>query len=169
MTLLLAHQLAIAAKVTGWTRARKTTGVLGNMSAKRDLWLRPLPNLGERMDRCKYLLANPESLPLRDLGAIDRQRVVVVAPHPDDETLGCGGAISLLIAKGYQVKVLIVSDGTGSHPNSQKYPALALQAIRSQETIAALAILGVKPEAITFLRLKDGCGTNSDFPQFHHS
>ncbi len=123
-------------------------------------------DLGEGSIDRTYLLSHPESLPLRDLGAIDRQRVVIVAPHPDDETLGCGGAIALLVSKGYQVKVLVISDGTGSHPNSQKYPAAALQAIRSQETIAALGILGVKPEAIAFLQLKDGSVPTITAPNF---
>ena len=112
------------------------------------------------------LLANPEALPLRDLGAIDRQRVVIVAPHPDDETLGCGGAIALLVSKGYHVRVLVISDGTGSHPNSHEYPAPILQAIRSQETISALGILGVKPEAIAFLQLKDGAVPTITAPNF---
>jgi LmbE family N-acetylglucosaminyl deacetylase len=121
----------------------------------------PPPQRGEDISD-NILLANPEALPLRDLSAIvrrggstHRHRVVIVAPHPDDETLGCGGAISLL-CNNYDVRVLVISDGTLSHPNSQKYPAPLLQSIREGETITALAILGVKPEAITFLRLKDG-------------
>jgi LmbE family N-acetylglucosaminyl deacetylase len=112
------------------------------------------------------LLANPEALPMRDISQIDRQRVVIVAPHPDDETLGCGGAIALLCSKGYDVKVLVVSDGTGSHPNSKTYPAPVLESIRSQETIEALTILGVKPTAITFLQLKDGAVPTVTSPTF---
>jgi LmbE family N-acetylglucosaminyl deacetylase len=103
-----------------------------------------------------FLLANPESLPFRELSKIARHRVLVVAPHPDDETLGCGGAISLLRRKGYDVRVLVISDGTLSHPNSRKYPAHALQSIRARETQMALRILGVNKSAITFLGLKDG-------------
>jgi LmbE family N-acetylglucosaminyl deacetylase len=82
--------------------------------------------------------------------------VLIVAPHPDDETLGCGGAIALLAAKGYDLQVLVISDGTGSHPHSQTHPAPVLESIRSQETIAALGILGVDPGSIAFLHLKDG-------------
>ncbi len=110
-----------------------------------------LPDPDRRM-----ILAAPETLPWRDTKQIRRQRVVVVAPHPDDETLGCGGAISLLCSKSYNVKVLVVSDGTLSHPNSRKYPAPALQSLRERETIAALKTLGVHRSAITFLGLKDG-------------
>lgn len=121
------------------------------------------------------LLANPAALPVRKIDTINsladslsqRQRVLIVAPHPDDETLGCGGAISLLCRQGYDVNVLIISDGTGSHPNSQKYPAPILQSIRSQETCTALAILGVDRSAITFLNLKDGAIPNVTSPKFH--
>ena len=110
----------------------------------------------QNISEISLLLASPEDLPVRDLSAIDRQRVVVVAPHPDDETLGCGGAISLLCDRNYDVRILVISDGTLSHPNSQKYPAPALQSLREQETLTALSILGVERSAVTFLRLKDG-------------
>ena len=114
------------------------------------------PQSRQNIAEISWLLASPEALPVRDLSAIDRQRVVVVAPHPDDETLGCGGAISLLGDRNYDVQVLVISDGTLSHPNSQKYPAPALQSLREQETLTALSILGVERSAVTFLRLKDG-------------
>lgn len=114
------------------------------------------PQSRQNISEISWLLASPEALPVRDLSAIDRQRVVVVAPHPDDETLGCGGAIALLCNRIYDVRVLVISDGTLSHPNSQKYPAPALQSLREQETLTALSILGVERSAVTFLRLKDG-------------
>jgi LmbE family N-acetylglucosaminyl deacetylase len=113
------------------------------------------------------LLADPAALPFRDIRSINRQRVLIVAPHPDDETLGCGGAIALLAGKGYDLQVLVISDGTGSHPNSQTHPAPVLESIRSQETIAALGILGVDPGSIAFLHLKDGAIPTITTPEFH--
>jgi LmbE family N-acetylglucosaminyl deacetylase len=113
-----------------------------------------------------FLLSNLEALPFRDISTVARKRVVIIAPHPDDETLGCGGAIALLCQYNYDVSVLVISDGTLSHPNSQKYPAPALQSLREQETLDALSILGVNQKAVTFLRLKDGSVptlTASDF------
>jgi LmbE family N-acetylglucosaminyl deacetylase len=80
---------------------------------------------------------------------------LVVAPHPDDESLGCGGAIALLRQHGLPVTVLMVSDGTGSHPHSRRYPPAALCALREQEARDALALLGVPPEAVSFLGLPD--------------
>jgi LmbE family N-acetylglucosaminyl deacetylase len=42
------------------------------------------------------------------------QRVLVVAPHPDDEVLGCGGTIARHVASGDSITVLIVTDGRRS-------------------------------------------------------
>lgn len=97
-----------------------------------------------------------ESLPLRSASTIAPGCVLIVAPHPDDETLGCGGAIALLRSLGYAIQVLVMSDGTRSHPRSRIYPAPALRQLREQETIAALKLLGVAASAVKFLRLPDG-------------
>ena len=80
---------------------------------------------------------------------------LVVAPHPDDESLGCGGAITLMRQDGQPVHVLFVSDGSMSHPHSQKYDARARRELREQEARNALAELGVSSSAITFLGLPD--------------
>jgi LmbE family N-acetylglucosaminyl deacetylase len=95
-------------------------------------------------------------LPLRSIKDIACSLALVVAPHPDDETLGCGGAIALLRLLNCDVRVLVVSDGTLSHPNSQKYPPDALRKLRESETIKALSILGVEANAVTFFGLQDG-------------
>ncbi|MDQ3549373.1 MAG: PIG-L family deacetylase [Chloroflexota bacterium] len=80
---------------------------------------------------------------------------LIVAPHQDDESLGCGGAIALLSDAGMAVHVVFVSDGSGSHPASRRFPAPALTTLREREALAALAILGVQPTSVTFLRLPD--------------
>ena len=103
----------------------------------------------------RLLLTSPD-LPLIAVAEIAVAKALIVAPHPDDETLGCGGAIALLRSIGCDVRVLVISDGTLSHPNSRKYPRLALLKLRESETISALAILGVEATAIKFLRLQDG-------------
>ncbi|XGV96644.1 MAG: PIG-L deacetylase family protein [Leptolyngbya sp. BL-A-14] len=108
-------------------------------------------------------LLNSAALPLRSVQTIAGS-ALVVAPHPDDETLGCGGAIALLRALGYPVHVLVVSDGTLSHPRSLKYPAPRLQALREAETLHALSALGVDETNVTFLRLPDGSIPTSASP-----
>lgn len=101
-------------------------------------------------------LINPDILPLRTIDKIAQSPILVVAPHPDDETLGCGGAIALLKSLNCDVRVLVMSDGTLSHPRSKKYPAAKLKALRESETIAALSILGIESNNIDFLGLQDG-------------
>ncbi|RSK32352.1 PIG-L deacetylase family protein [Hymenobacter metallilatus] len=81
---------------------------------------------------------------------------VVLAPHPDDESLGCGGLLALLRQAGLPVWCVLVSDGTMSHPNSRKFPAAARQALRLAELHAALRELAVPTEALYCLNLPDG-------------
>lgn len=65
------------------------------------------------------------------------RRMTVIAPHPDDETLGAGGTIARFAAEGVEVSVLIVS---GHLP--PLYPQDAFDTTR-REAEAALALLGV--------------------------
>ncbi len=96
------------------------------------------------------------SLPIKTADTLlSFRQAVVVAPHPDDETLGCGGAIAYLRQHNIPVQVLILSDGTGSHPNSKRFPADKLRQIREQEAHAALEILGVCAKSVTFFRWPD--------------
>ncbi len=96
-----------------------------------------------------------EALPLLRFDDLDIQALLVIAPHPDDESLGCGGMIAAACAAGVPVTVLIVSDGAGSHPNSVAYPPDRLRALREAETLEATAELGLAPDCVTFLRLPD--------------
>jgi LmbE family N-acetylglucosaminyl deacetylase len=101
-------------------------------------------------------LNDPLQLPLYPAMTIATAPILVVAPHPDDETLGCGGAIAALRALGLALSVLVISDGTRSHPHSITYPAAKLKALRVTETQTALRLLGVESTHITFFELPDG-------------
>ncbi len=80
---------------------------------------------------------------------------VVIAPHPDDEALGCGGLLALLRRAGQPVHAALVSDGTMSHPRSVAFSAAARRAVREAEFRHALALLDVHTEPL-LLRLPDG-------------
>jgi LmbE family N-acetylglucosaminyl deacetylase len=80
---------------------------------------------------------------------------IVIAPHPDDESLACGGLLAEACEQGLRAKVIIVSDGAGSHPNSKTYPPDRLSALREDEAKQAGAELGLNPEDMLFLRLPD--------------
>lgn len=103
-----------------------------------------------------FSLRNLENLELRNSETmIGWGKTIIFAPHPDDESLGCGGAIALLRKYGLPVTVVAMSDGTLSHPNSVKFPAEKLRELRESEMKNALRILGVGESEIKFLRYRD--------------
>ncbi|MDO6810946.1 bifunctional PIG-L family deacetylase/class I SAM-dependent methyltransferase [Zobellia galactanivorans] len=86
----------------------------------------------------------------RDIG-----KLLILAPHPDDESLACGGIISLLIASGVQVHIIFFTSGSASHPESELYPAERLANLREQEALLACKCLGIPADHIDFFREKD--------------
>ena len=84
---------------------------------------------------------------------VDARRVLVLAPHYDDEVLGCGGLLSRLVQAGAQVQVLFLTDGAGGHLEPAADPA-AYQRTRYQEAEAVAARLGFA--GIRHLDLPDG-------------
>ena len=105
--------------------------------------------------RADAFWAGARALPLADLQTITGGCALVLAPHPDDESLGCGGLIAEACAHGEPPLVVVLTDGAGSHPNSIAYPPARLRALREAETRAAVACLGLAPERVVFLRTRD--------------
>jgi LmbE family N-acetylglucosaminyl deacetylase len=80
---------------------------------------------------------------------------VVVAPHPDDETLGCGATIARKRAAGARVVVVVAADGGSSHASAQ-VGRDELVAMRRAEVVAACGQLGVAPSDVVLLGHPDG-------------
>jgi LmbE family N-acetylglucosaminyl deacetylase/protein-L-isoaspartate O-methyltransferase len=93
------------------------------------------------------------ALPPLDLVGVDR--LVVVAAHPDDETLGAGALIAESARRGIRISVLIVTDGAASHPGSTSTTSDDLRTRRAGEAVDALRLLA--PDAgLRLLDLPDG-------------
>jgi LmbE family N-acetylglucosaminyl deacetylase len=122
-----------------------------------DVGGRDLTGLGTAEERWRssgLLAALPRVTPaeLRPAG-----RVVVVAPHPDDETLGAGGTLAAWAAAAdLPVTVVAVTDGEGSHPGSPTLRPEELAGRRHEERRRALAALGLPDAAVVRAGLPDG-------------
>lgn len=68
---------------------------------------------------------------------------VVIAPHPDDETFGMGGAIAMHVAQGDAVDVICVTDGSGGDPDGH-YADVDYPALRRAEAREAAAVFGLR-------------------------
>ncbi len=106
-------------------------------------------NAGEALARMAALPETSARELLRD------GRPLILAPHPDDEVLGCGGLIAALCAAGMPPAVAFVTDGAGSHPRSRQWPGPRLAALREAEARQAAAVLGLPAAHLHFLRFPD--------------
>ena len=82
-----------------------------------------------------------------------KERALVLAPHQDDETLGCGGRIIQLKNAGALVRVVYTTDGRLA--NCQFMESDAIVETRKQEALEACEVLGVPKEDVTFLGFHD--------------
>jgi len=81
--------------------------------------------------------------------------VLVVTPHPDDETFSAGGTLAMLAANGNNIQILIyTTDNAGSNDPTMTRERLA--AIRKAEEEDACRVLGIPAENITWLGHDDG-------------
>lgn len=91
---------------------------------------------------------------LVELATFDK--VLIVAPHPDDEVLGCSGLIQRLLSEGKQVDVVILSGGGKSHAGCCKIDESILIESRRNLSRKAAEILGLPLENLHFLDYPDG-------------
>ena len=100
-------------------------------------------------------LAAIRALPVKEPGEILAPGpLLILAPHPDDESLGTGGLIARETRAGRPVHVALLTDGAGSH-QSALYPPPRLAALRDREILDALDCLGLAPTALHRLGYPD--------------
>jgi LmbE family N-acetylglucosaminyl deacetylase len=81
---------------------------------------------------------------------------LVLAPHPDDDALGCGGLLLRKRLQGAAVHIAYLTDGSASHPDHPSMTPERLAAQRQQEAREAARRLGVERAALHFLGAADG-------------
>ena len=82
--------------------------------------------------------------------------VCILAPHPDDETFGCGQLIAEMTSRGKEVSVVFFSGGGASHDGCCDLSPAAIEAARSEKAKEILSDLGVRAESMSFLNMPDG-------------
>lgn len=80
----------------------------------------------------------------------ENERIIIFAPHPDDETISCGGYIQRAIKNRSNVYVVLITDGNKRHKKM----------IRYKEFKNATSKLGIKEENLIFLNYPDGKVSN---------
>ena len=81
--------------------------------------------------------------------------VVVLAPHADDESLGCGLLLASLWKEGGRAHVACLTDGAASHPRSRAVPPARMRGLRREELGRAVGLLGGRDRDVTFFDLPD--------------
>ena len=98
----------------------------------------------EGTDEAAWAASGLAAIPELPLGPeeLAGMKFVVLAAHPDDETLGAGGLLAQLHSLGADVEVLLCTAGEASHPDSETVSPAQLGSTRVNEFGAALATLG---------------------------
>jgi LmbE family N-acetylglucosaminyl deacetylase len=116
-------------------------------------WLK-LRHDAQRLDERKLIALSP---------------ILVVSPHQDDETLGCGGLLAMASRLGLRPRVAYLTDGSASHLDSATWPPDRLARTRRLEALSALAILGVGADDVHFLGWPDAAPLAPGQPAYGRS
>jgi LmbE family N-acetylglucosaminyl deacetylase len=112
--------------------------------------------LGKSALRTAARLVVSTMMRLRSRALESQADAIIIAPHADDETFGCGGLIFLKRRAAAGVQIVFLTDGAASHPNHPQLTPTALSLLRRQEAVRAAAALGTSADALTFLDCEDG-------------
>ena len=101
------------------------------------------------------------------------ERILILAPHPDDETIGCAGVIQEAVSKGAHIKIVYLTNGDHNQiafiVYEKRLPLrtgefIHMGEVRRKEAIKAMNLLGVDSKSLIFLGYPD-FGTFTIFRQ----
>ena len=105
-----------------------------------------------------------QELPWQNVTLTPQDRILILAPHPDDEVLGCGGIIQKAAKLNLPVRIVFLTYGDNNQWSFMIYrkrPVVmpktvqTMGLIRHDEAIAAAKVLGISSEQLTFLGYPD--------------
>ncbi len=88
--------------------------------------------------------------------------VVVIAPHPDDESFGCGGTLAIMARRQAVLNLVFLTDGSASHPGHPTVSPSEIAQRRRDEARRAAGVLGLPWERVEFLDVRDGTLSHLD-------
>jgi LmbE family N-acetylglucosaminyl deacetylase len=94
-------------------------------------------------------------------------KILIIAPHPDDEIFGCAGLIQKRIHEKKEVHVIILSGGEGSHAGCCKIDNRKLINTRRSLSVKASEILNLPVNQLHFMNYPDG-GIHFNHPETGH-
>ncbi|MEK7754580.1 MAG: PIG-L family deacetylase [Planctomycetota bacterium] len=92
--------------------------------------------------------------------------MAVIAPHPDDETLACGGVLALKARAGAEVHIVAMTLGEAAHDTCCGLDHGDVAEVRRGELLRAAGLLGVPRQNVHCLNLGDGAIPRAGSPGF---
>ncbi len=112
-----------------------------------------------------HVLSEEELSAMKELTILPDDKILILAPHPDDAALACSGLIKETLRKGGRIKVVYITYGSHSSDTLIKNPSLILPTpltsmikqgrVRHDEAVSAMTSLGLKEEDLVFLGFPD--------------
>lgn len=98
----------------------------------------------------RYVLKNAQQLEYKKF-----QKILIIAPHPDDEALGCGGLMSFAIKNNIDISLIILSKGENS-THDERYKKEDIKKVRIGFMYRANESIGLSSDKIHILDFEDG-------------
>lgn len=87
--------------------------------------------------------------------------MLVVAPHQDDEIIGCGGALALHVASSHRAGIVVLQDGADGHQELGMRRE-EMTAMRNAESKRAASLLGIEPRFLNHANLTSAAPAAAD-------